>query len=697
MTLDSVLRGRLVSHSFPRMKLLPRIAALFLAAAFAAYAGETGTDILPAHTLAAAHYGNDAPWYEANIPFFECSDPEITAVYYYRWEDYKAHIRDLGDRGGLVTEFLNDVPWAIRPTQSLDDATAFHIHEGRWLADPSYVDDYIDYMYAGGGNDRHFSESIADAVYANYLVRGDRQFVIKHLDAMERIFHQWDDHYDFTKDLYFIEPLLDATEYTISSIDATGGKDGFFGGNAFRPTINSFMFANAAAISKIATLAGDAAAAKSFADTAAAIRSNVETKLWNDGMQHFVDRYQVSNQFVHYWDFIRGRELAGYVPWYYELPGQDPKYVASWHYLLSSDDFAGPHGLRTVEPSYQYYMKQYRYDKRTGQPECQWNGASWPFDTTLVLGGMANLLNDYLQNIVTNDDYVRLLKQYAHQHYLNGKLDIQEDYNPDTGNVIVGLARSHHYNHSGYDDLVITGLAGLRPRADNTLEVNPLIPGAKSPNPISYLCLENVHYHGQLVTILYDSDGTHYGKGAGLSVYVNGRQIVAPSTVGKKMVQIDAPATVPPEDHPLNVALNLKRSGFPSPSASINTRPGVLYAALDGRVWYFPEMPKYWTSQGSTAAQDWYAVDFGTPKLVRTVKLYFYSDGARFNAPASFSLQDWNGTEWVDIPNAKIAPAAPIGNGENVVSFQPMQISRLRVTFVNHPNSAIALVQLKAS
>ena len=33
-----------------------------------------------------------------------------------------------------------------------------------------------------------------------------------------------------------------------------------------------------------------------------------------------------------------------------------------------------------------------------------------------------------------------------------------------------------YYNHSSFCDLVITGLVGLRPRADDLLEMNPLIP-----------------------------------------------------------------------------------------------------------------------------------------------------------------------------------------------------------------------------
>ena len=33
--------------------------------------------------------------------------------------------------------------------------------------------------------------------------------------------------------------------------------------------------------------------------------------------------------------------------------------------------------------------------------------------------------------------------------------------------------KSRYYNHSTFNDLIITGLIGLRPREDNTIEVNP--------------------------------------------------------------------------------------------------------------------------------------------------------------------------------------------------------------------------------
>src|SRR5580698_4472247 len=146
-----------------------------------AAAAQDGTNILPESSLATQYFGNDAPWFEQNIPFFDCSDSQINQIYYYRWQLYKAHLKDIGRRGFIVTEFLDDVGWAWNPYQSLNDATAFHINEGRWLRDQRYIDDYINFMYHGG-NDRHFSESIAAATYGSYLVSGDRDFAIKNLN-----------------------------------------------------------------------------------------------------------------------------------------------------------------------------------------------------------------------------------------------------------------------------------------------------------------------------------------------------------------------------------------------------------------------------------------------------------------------------------------------------------------------------------
>ena len=53
---------------------------------------------------------------------------------------------------------------------------------------------------------------------------------------------------------------------------------------------------------------------------------------------------------------------------------------------------------------------------------------------------------------------------------------------------------------------MISGLIGLRPRADETVEVNPLVPGGTW----DYFCLDQIRYHGRWLTILFDKTGEHY-------------------------------------------------------------------------------------------------------------------------------------------------------------------------------------------
>ena len=70
---------------------------------------------------------------------------------------------------------------------------------------------------------------------------------------------------------------------------------------------------------------------------------------------------------------------------------------------------------------------------------------------------------------------------------------------------------------------MITGLVGLRPRADDVVEVNPLLP----EGTWDYFCLDNVSYHGRTLTILWDKSGEKYGKGKGLRVFADGREVAA--------------------------------------------------------------------------------------------------------------------------------------------------------------------------
>jgi Mannosylglycerate hydrolase MGH1-like glycoside hydrolase domain len=70
--------------------------------------------------------------------------------------------------------------------------------------------------------------------------------------------------------------MPDATEYTIASIDASNGTAGFDSGEAFRPTVNSYMYGNAMAIARIAAMKGDVTTNKIYLQCATDLKRNVE-------------------------------------------------------------------------------------------------------------------------------------------------------------------------------------------------------------------------------------------------------------------------------------------------------------------------------------------------------------------------------------------------------------------------------------
>jgi len=669
-----------------RIKNLSVIAGVII---FAACSHNTNAFILDHEKLARDYFQEDAQWYVENIPFFECSDKQIEQVYYYRWKMYKAHIRNTGPDQYVITEFINHVAWDRDPYCTINAASMHHIYEGRWLKDNRYMDGYINYLYQDGGNNRRYSESIADAAYARYLVNADSSFIMKQLDSMKQMFSEWSDHFDTAKQLYYIPAMPDATEYTIASIDASGGTDGFEDGEAYRPTINSYMYGNAMAIAHIAAMKGDDATTKEYLQKAMQLRSNVNHHLWNDSLQHFTDRFKVSNQYVHHWDFIRGRELAGLIPWYFNLPFDSSSFSNAWKHVSDTSFLLGKFGLRTNEPSYQYYFKQFLL--YLGQPGSQWNGPSWPYQTSQALTAMANVLNDYHQNIITNADYIKILRLFAQQHYLpNGKLDLVENYDPNRGGPIVYYYWSNHYNHSSFNNLVISGLCGIRPSTSDTLVINPL-----ADSSIQYFCLDDVLYHGHHLTLVYDRDGNHYKKGKGLTVFIDNNKAPLIQKENKYAVVIGAPIVYHSSPQSTNYALNIAHTGYPAPSASVNSTPdSSMFQSIDGRIWYFPEITNRWTTIGSSTKSDWFAVDFGQSRELSIVKIYPVADHQLYDVPDSLALEYQSNNAWLPIQVRQQKPARLTGNTVNTFEFDKVRTVKMRITF-QHGGKQVAISEIE--
>ncbi len=447
-----------------------------------------------------------AAFLRANIPLFECADKVIERTYYFRWWTYRKHVKKTPD-GFVITEFLPKVGWSGKHN-TISCPAGHHFYEGRWLRDAKYLDDYAVFWFRKGGEPRRYSFWAADALWARYLVRRDRSLIAGLLDELVANYRAWEASRLGAGGLFW-------------QIDDRDGMEVSIGGSGYRATINSYMYGDAVAIARIARLAGRDGLAEEYDAKAAKIKRLVQERLWDAEAKFFkVLPYKGRRDRTPAAKLADVRELHGYVPWYFHLP--DPGYEEAWKQLMDPKGFYAPFGPTTAERRHPRFRFRHGHD-------CQWNGPSWPFATTQALVALANVLNDYRQSAVTKKDYLDVLRNYARSHRRDGKCVIEENLDGVTGRWIVGKPRSLHYNHSAFCDLVITGLVGLRPRADDRLVVNPLV----GVGALEYFCLDGVLYHGRLLTIAWDATGKRYGKGPGLKVYVDGRQVAASETLGR--------------------------------------------------------------------------------------------------------------------------------------------------------------------
>lgn len=456
-------------------------------------------------------------WMKDNIPLFTCPDQEIEELYYYRWWTFRKHINKT-PAGFVITEFLKPVSHATE-YNAISCALGHHIAEGRWLHDRLYLDSDIEFWLRSGPNGglqprfHQFSGWVAAAVYDRWLVDGNRGVLLSLLDPLLLDYRTWERERLLDSGLFWQRDVSDGMEESIS-----GGRRV----RNVRPTINSYIYGNAKAIAAIAALAGNVATSREYGEKTARLKQLVRERLWDRRAKFFETVLESGSM-------AEVREEIGFTPWYFNLPDDAAEYGEAWKQLMDPEGFYAPYGPTTAERRHPGFRIADQGD------DCQWNGPSWPFATTVTLKALANLLNDYRHQPMTRKDYFESFRIYTQSQHLklpDGRVIpwIDEDLNPFTGEwqarsrkIAKGTfnGRGDHYNHSAYADLLITGLAGLRPRSDDVLEVNPLLP----ETAWDWFCLDNVLYHGRIVTILWDKTGKHFGRGSGLRLLLDGRKV----------------------------------------------------------------------------------------------------------------------------------------------------------------------------
>jgi hypothetical protein len=440
-------------------------------------------------------------WISSNAPLFECPDRAIEEIYYYRWWTYRKHIKQT-PAGRVVTEFILPVKHA-GAYNTVSCALGHHIAEGRWLRDQRFLDEYITFWFRGdnGKPQPHFhkySQWTAAALRSRCAVTGDLSLALELLDDLVADYHAWEIEKRLSSGMFWQHDVWDGMEESISGSRKQRNV---------RPTINSYMFANARAISAFALLARRDELATTFVARAGELQQLVQRHLWDPQARFFKVMFENG-------PLSDAREAIGFVPWCFGLP-QLPEMEDAWRQLVDPEGFWAPCGLTTAERRHPRFRSH-------GVGHCEWDGAVWPFATSQTLNALANQIRYGNTDVVSPRHYFEAVQVYARSHHKDGKRYIGEYLDERTGEWLkADNPRSRYYNHSTFCDLVISGLVGVQPRFDGVV-ISPLVP---EQDAWDWFCLDEVPYRARTLTIIWDRTGERYRRGAGLHLLADGETV----------------------------------------------------------------------------------------------------------------------------------------------------------------------------
>ena len=229
--------------------------------------------------------------------------------------------------------------------------------------------------------------------------------------------------------------------------------------------------------------------------------------------------------------FAGVRELASLSsPWLFgAVPADNASFFsASWAAAFDPQGLLGAAGLRTAE---------LRHPRFSCPPSscCWWSGPSWPFETSKLLRAAADVLQTpalaaQVPQLNRSGAWL-LLAQYTAMHSFGAAgagawtiinasgADPTAPANPAVlaaeGLLFDGLASSWITWGGATPDWSLWSADGAAP----SVSLAPLQP---SDAALPWWCLDGVRVGGRILSVFFDADGARYGRGAGLSVLLDG-------------------------------------------------------------------------------------------------------------------------------------------------------------------------------
>lgn len=478
-----------------------------------------------------------AAWFE-DIPSFQCSDPLLESVWWYRWylmrnayaEPDAGNFRHAlfyeGRSHKVVKEELH--PWGHEFSQLIPMSTPMHLLEARWKGDGRPCLEAMGSLLDSKDEDGCFRTMMMDkfsfvfpcfgqwAIYQFLLVHDDLAQIRDMLPGLKKnVRGMWALHKNDADDLQIVyNHRRTGKEYQPAFWYFRGYPENARDETGYdwlkRVDTSVYLYMNARGMALLCRRAGDEDAAW-FEALQSRLARQILTKMWDEETGFFYGLHHETEEKA------RVKCIDGMYPLWAQLT--DERHLPVLDALCNPEEFATGSGFATVTKRCPAYRPQggWQGDFIKGRDGCMWNGPSWPYTTCIALDAMA--LQSKAHGHGYDSQFRKFFREYCWQHFRNQSLHepyLVEHYNAETGEM---LSDEVDYNHSYMIDLIIRHVVGLTP-TDTGFEIDPMDMGLEGYD------LDHVMLRGHEIHISYD-------RRTGCRVDVDGETVWKAQTPGK--------------------------------------------------------------------------------------------------------------------------------------------------------------------
>ncbi len=704
-------------------------------------------------------------WWVDNSPYVDTPEDNIDKTVVYRWWLSRFNMLD-ANMPGNTFQYPTSVEGALGYNNQIVLTSGMFIMDTKWFRNPEYS--YGTWLSAGDtakkgksgyyyyhdnpgdpANWNHsYTQYITRAGWDSYKVHGGPATVAEKLadqgaQDVNGLLASTTEPDNNDNQNNNKNSLIDWNWWSMTGNDADAVSFSEHSGERMdRADGSANLWANANAAAQAYRSAGDTANADKMQKVADEIKKEVTTELWNP------DTKLIQHRFIgsHNGDFAKYKELNNYYPYSEGLmPTGNKDYNEALRLFADAKEF----------PIFPFFTAN-QADKETlaalngGKPVGSNNFSIINAQPLLQIYSAGIRNYDAAKNgYISNENFKKLLYWVAFAHYQGGNNQYpdqnefwNEDNNPasdtiagknkdgrENGGKITYRSWIHHTQLGTTNWTMVEDVAGMVPREDNKIELNPIeIPGW------NYFTVNNLSYHGKDVSIVWDKDGSHYGGPAGYSLYVGGKLAF---TSDKLAHLVYDPATGTVEDVAKSGAKITGATGSELPAANqiaftADQRVTDLFAksganvdsasknltdvakGADAKATYeakgYPAansvdgnnaMESFWGSKGSSNKTDTLTVTFKQPQTIDDIRLYFYQSSSSqtisgYAEPANYKLEyTENGTDWKPLTNQVRTPAYA-GANYNRVQFDAVNAKAVRAIFTPQAGQAVGVKELEA-